>query len=149
MFIVLFAVAMADIVPVEEWIVPTTIEPVIGDISPKIIKPTRATKTDEKCECPEPQKIGMIIFKTRDIFLATFECPNGIFKLDIFKMDCLIIVFAVWAVVSGIEFSGIQLLSYNSGIINLIQCAKRSPPAGQNNRSNENNETRLTANDSK
>ena len=61
MFFILLTVAFADIVPVEEWVVPTTIEPTVTRISPKILKPTRETRPEpreESCQCPEPKKIG-------------------------------------------------------------------------------------------
>ena len=64
----------------------------------------------------------------RNCILATFECPNGIFKLDIFKLDCLVIVFAVWALVSG-RTNYFDMNFYCSlGIINLVQCSTRNSP---------------------
>ena len=68
MWVILISVIAADIVPVEEWNVPSTekspavtvVSPTtMTDASPKILRPTKSTKS-EKCECPEAKKIGEI-----------------------------------------------------------------------------------------
>lgn len=68
MWMILITVIAADIVPVEEWDVPSTekspavtvVSPTtMTDVSPKILKTTKST-TSQNCKCPEAKKIGKI-----------------------------------------------------------------------------------------